>query len=101
MENIIYYGIMLVVSVIAFIVGKYVFPKVPREALTVLSDWAAKFVIWAKEFMDGESGETKMATVVNLLMEIAEEQGFEVTEARLQAIVQAAYENFVKGEADA
>lgn len=101
MDNIIYYGVMLMVSLIAFLVGKYVFPKVPKEALTFLGEWAGKFVLWAKEFMDGKTGAEKMATVVAHLKEIADKQGIDVTEAQLQALTQAAYDSFVKGEADA
>lgn len=98
MDKIIYYGVLLIVSVIAFVVGKYIFPKIPKEALYVLSEWAGKFVIWAKEFMDGETGEAKMQAVVSQLKEIADDRGIPVTEEQLQALTQAAYESFVKGE---
>ena len=58
------------VTVGAFFVGKYVFPNIPasvKDKLTDLADWAAKFVVWAREFMKQDSGEKKMAAVVEQL----------------------------------
>lgn len=92
------------VTVAAFLVGKYVFPKVPqdmKDKLAILADWAAKFVIWAKEFLDKKTGAEKMAAVVEQLKRIADEAGIEVTEEQLKAIAQAAYEAMKAGEAEA
>ena len=96
--------IYAVVTVAAFLVGKYVFPKVPqnmKDKLKILTDWAAKFVIWAKEFLDKKTGAEKMAAVVEQLKRIADEAGIEVTEEQLKAIAQAAYEAMKAGEAEA
>jgi hypothetical protein len=96
--------IYAVVTVAAFLVGKYVFPKVPqdmKDKLNLLADWAAKFVIWAKEFLDKKTGAEKMAAVVEQLKRIADEAGIEVTEEQLKAIAQAAYEAMKAGEAEA
>ena len=92
------------VTVAAFLVGKYFFPKVPqdmKDKLAILADWAAKFVIWAKEFLDKKTGAEKMAAVVEQLKRIADEAGIEVTEEQLKAIAQAAYEAMKAGEAEA
>ena len=53
--------------------------------------WAEKFVVWAKEFMKKQTGEEKMAAVVEKLKEIADEAGLDVTEDQLKAIAQSAY----------
>lgn len=92
------------VTMAAFLVGKYVFPKVPqdmKDKLAILADWAAKFVIWAKEFLDKKTGTEKMAAVVEQLKRIADEAGIEVTEEQLKAIAQAAYEAMKAGKAEA
>ena len=91
------------VTVAAFLVGKYVFPKVPqdmKDKLGILADWAAKFVIWAREFLDKKTGAEKMAAVVEQLKRIADEAGLDVTEEQLKAIAQTAYEAMKAGEAE-
>lgn len=92
------------VTVAAFLVGKYVFQRVPqdmKDKLVILADWATKFVVWAREFMDKKTGAEKMAAVVEQLKRIADEAGIEVTEEQLKAIAQAAYEAMKAGEAEA
>lgn len=92
------------ITVAAFVVGKYVFPNLPKnvtDKLTTLSQWAAKFVEWAKEFMKKQTGEEKMAAVVEKLKEIADEAGIEVTEDQLRAIAQSAYNAMKAGEKEA
>ena len=92
------------IAVAAFIAGKYVFPNIPKnvmDKLTTLSQWAAKFVEWAKEFMKQKTGEEKMAAVVEKLKEIADESGIEVTEDQLRAIAQSAYNAMKAGEKEA
>ena len=94
MNDIIILAVQLGITVAAFVVGKYVFPNLPKnvtDKLTTLSQWAAQFVVWAKEFMKKQTGEEKMAAVVEKLKEIADEAGIEVTEDQLRAIAQSAY----------
>lgn len=101
MKEIIVLAVQLGVTVAAFAVGKYVFPNLPKNAtdkLATLSQWAAKFVEWAKEFMKKQTGEEKMAAVVKQLKEIADEAGLEVTEDQLKAIAQSAYNAMKDGE---
>ena len=64
----------------------------------MLSDWAAEFVVWAREFLKSKTGEEKMAAVVDKLKEIADEAGLNVTEDQLKAIAQSAYEAMKAGE---
>ena len=104
MNDIIILAVQLGITVAAFVVGKYVFPNLPKnvtDKLTTLSQWAAQFVEWAKEFMKKQTGEEKMAAVVEKLKEIADEAGIEVTEDQLRAIAQAAYNAMKAGEKEA
>ncbi len=91
------------VTVGAFCAGKFVFPKIPasvKDKMSYLAEWAAKFVVWAREFLKSESGEKKMDAVVDQLKAIAREVGLDVTEDQLKAIVQTAYEAMKAGEAE-
>lgn len=102
MNNVIFAAVYFAVTLAAFLLGKYVFPKVPQtvtDKLVMLSDWAAEFVVWAREFLKSKTGEEKMAAVVDKLKEIADEAGLNVTEDQLKAITQSAYEAMKAGEA--
>lgn len=104
MNGITLLAVQLGIAVVAFVVGKYVFPKVPKtvtDKLNMLSQWAAQFVVWAKEFMKKQTGEEKMAAVVEKLKEIADEAGLDVTEDQLKAIAQSAYNAMKAGEKEA
>lgn len=104
MNNVIFAAVYFSVTLAAFLLGKYVFPKVPQtvtDKLVMLSDWAAEFVVWAREFLKSKTGEEKMAAVVDKLKEIADEAGLNVTEDQLKAIAQSAYEAMKAGEATA
>ena len=104
MNDIIFLAVQLGIAVAAFIAGKFVFPNIPKnvmDKLTTLSQWAAKFVEWAKEFMKKQTGEEKMAAVVEKLKEIADEAGIDVTEDQLRAIAQSAYNAMKAGEKEA
>lgn len=103
-KDVIFSIIYCAVTIGAFCVGKYIFPKIPASAkdkLENLAEWAAKFVVWAREFLKTESGEKKMAAVVEQLKAIAQEAGLDVTEEQLKAIAQTAYEAMKAGEAEA
>lgn len=104
MENIIYQVVGLLVSVGAFLLGKYVFQNVPKTVsakLRELAAWADKFVVWAREFRKQDSGHDKMEMVVEQLKAVAKEAGWDVTEDQLRAIAQTAYENMMAGAAAA
>lgn len=100
MNNVIFAAVYFGVTLAAFLLGKYVFPKVPQtvtDKLVMLSDWAAEFVVWAREFLKLKTGEEKMTAVVDKLKEIADEAGLNVTEDQLKAIAQSAYEAMKAG----
>lgn len=101
MDNVIYAGVMFVLTLGGFILGKYVFPKMPADVtakLTSLSAWAKDFVVWAKDFLVDKTGPEKMAEVIKKLQEIAKEAGWNVTEDQLKAIVQNAYNAMMEAE---
>lgn len=101
MDNVIYAAVYFAVTLGAFLIGKYVCPNIPKTVtgkLGELSEWAAKFVEWAKEFKKDKTGEEKMAAVVEQLKKIADEAGLNVTEDQLKAIAQAAYNAMKAGE---
>ena len=104
MENIIFNAVLLLISIGGFLLGKYVFPNVPKsvsDKLRQLAAWADKFVVWAREFRKQDSGPAKMEMVVEQLKAVAKEAGWDVTEDQLRAIAQAAYENMMKGAEEA
>ena len=104
MENIIFNAVLLLISIGGFLLGKFVFPNVPKsvaDKLRQLAAWADKFVVWAREFRKQDSGPAKMEMVVEQLKAVAKEAGWNVTEDQLRAIAQAAYENMMKGAEEA
>lgn len=101
MNEVIYAAVYFAVTLGAFLLGKYVFPNIQKtvtDKLGELSEWAAKFVEWAKEFKKDKTGEEKMAAVVEQLKKIADEAGLNVTEDQLKAIAQTAYNAMKAGE---
>lgn len=104
MKDIILQALTLLISAGAFLLGKYVFPNVPKSVtakLRELAAWADKFVVWAREFRKQDSGHDKMEMVVEQLQAVAKEAGWDVTEDQLRAIAQTAYENMIAGAAAA
>ena len=102
MDIIIYAVVLCAVTVAGYCCGRYILPKIEPDAiekLDTLSEWAADFVVWARQFMQESSGTDKMAAVVEQLKKIAEEAGLKVTEDQLKAIAQTAYEAMKAGEA--
>ena len=58
MENIIYNAVLLLISIGGFLLGKFIFPNVPKsvaDKLRQLAAWADKFVVWAREFRKQDS----------------------------------------------
>lgn len=85
----------------AFIIGR----KVPankinnaQSILAIATDWANKFVRYARQFLALDPGEERMAFVVKQLKKIAEANGWEVTEEQLTAIAQEAYDKMKNEE---
>lgn len=106
MENteLIKYIIELVIIIVSFLIGKYLFPKykvnIQQHAaeIDVILRYAESFVAWARQFLSDSSGEEKMEAVVQKLREICEQRGIQVDEETLRAIAQKAYDAMVAGE---
>lgn len=98
--------IELGVTIAAFLVGRYVLPKIKSniniQDLTaqfqLLLSYAESFVAYARQFMTELSGKEKMDSVVEKLKTICDQQGIEVDEDTLRAIGQKAYDAMVAGE---
>ena len=99
MNNIVWLTIQLAVAVAFFVLGKFVFPAIPKDKLAILAEWATRFVVWARDFMDAE-GEQKFEVVIGELEKICAEYGVSATRSQLEAIVQTAYDAMIKGMAD-
>ena len=103
-NKIVFLILELVVAVIAFLFGKYAVPKADNLKnstafgnVNKLEQWASKFVRWAREFMSERSGKAKMKKVTEMLKEVAAEVGIDVSDEKLQAIIQTAYEEMIAG----
>lgn len=92
--------IELVILIGAFLMGKYVFPNASEETIkdvttkiSIIVEYADKFVAWAKQFMSNATGQDKMNMVVSQLITIAKRYNLDITEIEIRAIVQKAYDN--------
>lgn len=97
MDNLVFLGIQLLIAVICFVLGKYVFPAIPKDKLAIITAWAEKFVIWARDFFEEAEGELKMQMVLQQLRLIAEQYGIAMTDEQLEAIAQTAYDAMKRG----
>ena len=92
MGDIIYFGIMLAISILSFVMGKFVFPKIPNDNMEIIEKWAIKIVHFCRQFLAGEEGEKKMDKAVSLLDQIQHKYDMNLTEEELKAIIQYAYD---------
>ena len=92
MSDIIYFGIMLAISILSFVMGKFVFPKIPNDNMEIIEKWAIKIVHFCRQFLAGEEGEKKMEKAVSLLDQIQHKYDMNLTEEELKAIIQYAYD---------
>ena len=95
--------IEIVVAIIAFLIGRYVAPKVkdimqnPDTQFQVLLSYAESFCAYARQFLNC-SGPEKMDSVVEKLKDICDKYGIEVDTETLRAIGQKAYDAMKAGE---
>lgn len=97
--------VVIVLIVGSYLFGKYITPNLSDEAKNLIENGAAefslitsfadKFVVWAREFMKDSKGSEKMEEVVKQLEQIAEKYNITMTEDQLKAIAQTAYENMI------
>lgn len=103
--------IMLIISIITFVIGRYVVPKIPPSTYEFLSNaldeiefvvkWADKYVLWARQFMSANSGVEKMNYVVNAITTICDQYCIDMDDEQIQAIVQESYDNLIAGKKEA
>ena len=95
-----------VICIIAFLLGKYVFPKYKDTIQTVATQfdvifkYAESFCAYARQFLSC-SGPEKMDDVVKKLTSICEQQNIDIDEETLRAIAQKAYDAMKAGESQA
>ena len=92
MDDIIYFGIMLAISILSFVMGKFVSPKIPNDNMEIIEKWAIKIVHFCRQFLAGEEGEKKMEKAISLLDQIQHKYDMNLTEEELKAIIQYAYD---------
>lgn len=102
MGQIIYALIYLVVTVAAFLLGKYVTPKIlTNETLITLGEWVYKFVVSAKNQYEDGQGEEKREYVTQLIKELCKKVRIELTDDQIRALIEDAYQQMKNGEGQA
>lgn len=102
--------IIIVIMVLSYIYGRYISPRLHPGAvdqtkkaldeLTLVANYADKFVIWAREFLKNKPGTEKMDEVLSKLEEVTRKYKLVMTSEQLKAIAQAAYENMKTEDKD-
>nr|DAT84923.1 MAG TPA: holin [Caudoviricetes sp.] len=93
MTDIIYYAIGLVIAIVTFLLGKYVFPTMKNsEEFTNITNWVYKFVISAKnQFING-TGEEKREYVTKQIKTLCEKYKIDLTDDQIRALIEEAYD---------
>lgn len=92
MVQVIYYGIMLIIAVGTYLLGRYVTPNIPQDAMMFIEQWAQKFIAWAEDKMKDSTGQEKMQAVIKKLQEKAKAAGINLSDDDIYAIAQMAYD---------
>lgn len=97
--------IELIITIIAFLVGRYILPKMKTNVqdaatqFTMLLNYASSYVSYAKEFLNCP-GTEKMNNVVEKLKALCQKYNINIDEETLRAIGQKAYDAMKAGEAE-
>ena len=103
MEDIIIKAIELAIAIVAFLIGRYLLPKIKDNMQNVsfqfgvLLQYAESFCAYARQFLNC-SGSEKMDDVVSKLKAVCDKYGIEIDEETLRAIGQKAYDSMIAGE---
>ena len=107
MNEAIYFIILGVVMVVAFLLGKFVFPKLNSKYNNLtnlypeLMNWAKSFCEFAAKYISDMIGEDKNKWVADQIIMIADKVGhLELSEDQARSIAQSAYNEFIKGTED-
>lgn len=107
MEQGIFYIVIGLVSILFFLLGKYVFPQAADaingalgllESYPLLMKWGEAACQYIKQYFDALSGEEKNKKAAEIIMELAKQAGIEMTEEQARSIAQAAYAAMKRGE---
>ena len=103
--NMIILIIEFAVLAVSIFIGRNIVSKVSADDITntvnkinLVIDYADKFVSYAKQFMQEDSGEQKMNKVVGLLKSVANKYNVDISEVEIRAIAQKAYDNMKLSE---
>ena len=102
MSQIIYVAIELIVMIIAFLLGKYVFVNPSYlETVETISFWVKKLVISAKAIFEDGQGDAKREYVVNAIKIIAKKLKIDLTDEQIRALIEDAYNAMKAAEKEA
>lgn len=103
----IFYMVAGVVCILAFFVGKYVFPAAStaiNSALNILNaypmlfNWAVGICKYLAQYFESMPGPDKNQKAAELIIQIAQQAGVTLTEEQAKSIVQAAYDSMMSGK---
>lgn len=93
MADIVYYAIGLVIAIVTFLLGKYVFPAIKKsDKMSDIVSWVYKFVISAKNQFGDDKGETKREYVTKQIKILCEKYKIELTDEQIRALIEDAYD---------
>jgi uncharacterized protein YpuA (DUF1002 family) len=93
LDNIIFYAVGLVISIIAFLCGKYVFPSLKNnEIISDITSWVYKFVVSAKNQFGDNKGKEKLAYVTEQVNALCEKYKINLTDEQIRALIESAYD---------
>ena len=101
-KEMIYVMIQLVIMLISYLIGKYIFPKLSEDDLKnfeLVKGWVEQFVNEAANFVN-YTGEEKKKYVTEQISLILAEKGIEMTEKQISALIETAYNAFIKAVED-
>lgn len=104
MNDIIFYAIELVIAIVAFLLGKYVFPTVKDTILgsnfAGLAIWVYKFVVSAKNQFGDNNGEKKLEYVTEQVKKMCKKYKIDLTDEQIRALIEDAYTEMKKSIAN-
>lgn len=97
-NEMLFLGIQLIVIIVFYILGKYVAPKLSQNDLATLQliqSWVLQFVNEASTFTDMSNVEKK-EYVSEQVSKILAEKGITMSSEQISALIETAYNTFIK-----
>ena len=99
MNQIIFTAIELILLIIAFLIGKFVNPKLmASQTLKDISAWVYKFVVSARNQFPDSAGADKREYVTNLIIQLCKQYNIKLTDEQIRALIEEAYSSMKAGE---